>query len=162
MPQRNGSGLLYATTWSARSDYIGFMEGCVRAEIDDGPTLFLSSGTEDYFESANFFNAGHSPPPWAPTDKSVNVFNRTGEVNSAEAGVSYLNGTNPGPYSMAAFKFHLSDPVVWWESFTLTASNYDQSGGNPATGALGCSIPAAAPPFTRPVEMWTYAWTYEW
>ena len=36
----------------------GFMEGCVRAEADHGPTVYLSSGTEDYFESANFFSAG--------------------------------------------------------------------------------------------------------
>ena len=30
---------------SAESEFIGFMEGCVRAQADDGPTIFLSSGT---------------------------------------------------------------------------------------------------------------------
>ena len=25
---------------------------------------WVFAGTEDYFESANFFNAGHKPPPW--------------------------------------------------------------------------------------------------
>ena len=29
---------------SAESEFIGFMEGCVRAQADDGPTIFLSSG----------------------------------------------------------------------------------------------------------------------
>ena len=67
VPLRNNSGLLYATIWSAESDFIGFMEGCVRA-IADQNLMFLSSGTEDYFESANFFNAGH------PVDNSPGAF----------------------------------------------------------------------------------------
>ncbi len=41
VPQRNNSGLLYATIWSAESEFIGFMEGCVRA-IADQQTIFLS------------------------------------------------------------------------------------------------------------------------
>ena len=69
VPKRSNSGLLYATicehrpkdlrstshgfgkgdravsAGSAESEFIGFMEGCVRAQADDGPTIFLSSGT---------------------------------------------------------------------------------------------------------------------
>ena len=172
VPRVNSAGLLYATIWSAESEYIGFMEGCVRAEIDGRPVL-LSSGTEDYFESANFFNAGHptdSDPgafPWPNASMLArnNLFTRAGSVSSPESGVGYLNGTNPYNYSMSAYKFHLSDPIVWWNSFSLTASNYDHGGGDPATGALGCFGRAhgAAPlPQSRPVRMWTYAWTYEW
>jgi len=54
---------------------------------------------------------------------------------------------------------------VWWNSFELTASNFDGGGKDPATGALeGCvgapeTKPLAA---SRNVTMWTYAWTYEW
>ena len=48
VPQRAGTaGLLYSTMWSAASEFIGFMEGCVRAEADGGPTIYLSSGTEE-------------------------------------------------------------------------------------------------------------------
>ncbi len=171
-PRLNSSGLLYATIWSAESEYIGFMEGCVRAEID-GRSVLLSSGTEDYFESANFFNAGHptdSDPgayPW-PNASAVarnNIFTRAGSVSSPESGVGYLSGTNPYNYSMSAYKFHLSDPIVWWNSFNLTASNYDHGGGDPSTGALGCfgrAQGAKPTPASRPVRMWTYAWTYEW
>jgi hypothetical protein len=38
------------------------MEGCFRAFIDgdEANPVFLSSGTEDYFNSANYFNAGLS------------------------------------------------------------------------------------------------------
>lgn len=163
VPKRNNSGLLYATMWSAESEYIGFMEGCVRAEADDGPTTFLSSGTEDYFESSNFFNAGQGPPPWNPVTNPNNKFTSKGEVSSPQSGVGYLNGTNPTNYSMSAYKFHLSDPIVWWKSFELTASNYDAPGRDPATGSLeGCSAPLPPYPLGKPVTMWTYAWTYEW
>ena len=81
---------------------------------------FLPSGTEDYFESANFFNAGHpvdSAPgafPW-PNQTMVdrnNLFTSAGAVSSPESGVGYLQGTNPSNYSMSAYKFHLSDPIV--------------------------------------------------
>jgi hypothetical protein len=61
VPQRSGTGgLLYATMWSASSEFIGFMEGCVRAEADGGPTIYLSSGTEvtlsDPFASVLLFS----------------------------------------------------------------------------------------------------------
>ena len=146
------------------------MEGCVRAYIDEAykdTPLFLSSGTEDYFESANFFNAGHPPPPWTPGEAANGVFNASDEVNSPESGVSYVKGHNSNVlgfnYSMAAFKFHLSDPIVWWRSFRLTASNYDTGGRDPATSKLGCVVPASGVPgHSAPVIMTTYAWVYEW
>ena len=167
VPKRDGAGLLYATMWSASSEYIGFMEGCVRAEVDDGPTIYMSSGTEDYFESANFFNAGHPPPPWTPGERANEIFNASDETTSPESGVSYVWGNNSAKYgfnySMAAYKFHKRDPIVWWHNFELTASNYDQGGQDPATGGLqGCVVPRKAPPLVRPVRMHTYAWTYEW
>ena len=31
------------------------------------------AGTEDYFESANFFNAGHKPPPWTTGEPDLCV-----------------------------------------------------------------------------------------
>lgn len=173
VPQRNGSGLLYATMWSAQSTFIGFMEGCVRAYIDERYSsipLFMSSGTEDYFESANFFNAGHPPPPWFPGEAANEVFNRSDETACPESGVSYVSGFNSLTkgfhYSMAAYKFHLSDPIVWWRNFMLTASNYDGSGEDPANGdnnPVGCVVPThAIPGKSSNVTMHTYAWTYEW
>ena len=41
-----------------------------------------------------------------------NVFSAKGEATSPESGVGYLNGSNPTNYSMSAYKFHLSDPIV--------------------------------------------------
>ena len=55
---------------------------------------------------------------------------------------------------------------VWWNSFTLTASNFDGGGGNPEeAGSVGCRGAAEGMKpqgASRPVTMWTYAWTYEW
>jgi hypothetical protein len=134
VPRRNTSGLLYQVTLAATSTYIGFMEGCVRAWIDGAPApLVLSSGTEDYFEGANFFDAGL--------------------YKSDQAGVTFLNGNNPGPYTVSAYKFHVRDPVVWWDSFELTARNYDIN---------GCLLSAPTPAAVQPVDMSSYTWTYEW
>eukprot|EP00912_Choanoflagellata_sp_UC4_P002066 UC4_evm8s1315 len=171
VPPRNNSGLLYATIISAESTYIGFMEGCVRAYIDDRYAkvpLFMSSGTEDYFESANFFNAGHPPPPWTPGEDAVGIFNASDETASPESGVSYIKGHNSETlgfhYSMAAYKFHISDPIVWWKNFTLTISNFDGPGENPAIPeALGCVVPLhPVPGKSSNATMSTYVWTYEW
>ena len=41
-----------------------------------------------------------------------NVFSAKGEATSPESGVGFLNGHNPTNYSMSAYKFHLSDPIV--------------------------------------------------
>ena len=172
-PRVNSSGLLYATIWSAQSEFIGFMEGCVRATPDRQPTIFLSSGTEDYFESANFFNAGQPvdaapgaiPWPNKTMMEQRNIFTSAGAVSSPESGVGFLSGANPTNYSMSAYKFHISDPIVWWKSFNLTASNYDGGGEDPALGGMGCRGAAeGTKPLrqSRPVAMWTYTWTYEW
>jgi len=166
VPRRNSSGLLFQVTLAAASNFIGFMEGCVRAHIDDGnatgtnasalPPLLLSSGTEDYFEGANFFD--------------------TGLMQSLQAGVTWVNGTNPGPYAMSAYKHHVRDPVVWWDTFELTARNYDTDGVVPGMSQRASPAAAAAAgggakyyrgganmSFNfQPVTMSSYAWTYEW
>ena len=141
--------MLFQVTLAADSSFIGFMEGCVRASIDNNTApLFLSSGTEDYFEGANFFD--------------------TGLQKSAQAGVTWVSGRNPGPYQMTAFKHHVRDPVVWWSSFELTARNFDNngvecgSGGRRAPAQAGAQPSRFSPHDLEPVTMSSYSWTYEW
>jgi hypothetical protein len=141
----NSSGMLFQVTLAAACPYIGFMEGMVRAHIDDGnasgtntsalPPVMLSSGTEDYFEGANFFD--------------------TGLMQSPGAGVTWVSGSNPGPYTMGAYKHHVRDPVVWWDTFELTARNFDYNG-------YGGDEGAPPPPLVKPAVMSSYAWYYEW
>lgn len=56
---RGKGGLLHEVYIHANSTQFLYMEACFRAYLDgaDLPT-YLSSGTEDYFNSANYFNAG--------------------------------------------------------------------------------------------------------
>ena len=53
-------GLLFATYFEARSADPNYLEGCFRLFGPDNSTapLFLSSGTEDYFLSASYFDEG--------------------------------------------------------------------------------------------------------
>ena len=120
-----------------------------------------------------------------------NVFSAKGEATSPESGVGFLNGSNPTNYSMAAYKFHLSDPIVrssepsrpsvsferccfrhhctfrlfcqvWGNSFELTASNFDgPAGKDPATGALEGCVGA---PETKALAASRNVtmWTYAW
>ncbi len=48
-------------TLAAESGNVKFMEGCIHAYFDgknEFPGVVLATGTEDYFDSAFFFNAG--------------------------------------------------------------------------------------------------------
>ena len=91
-----------------------------------------------------------------------------------------MSGSNPGPYAMTAYKHHIRDPVVWWDTFELTARNYDHNGvvsqggdvrdvrdGDAKSGANtnGKSnhfkIKSDVLDF-QPVVMSSYAWYYEW
>ena len=159
VPQQNASGgMLLQVTIAANSSYIGFMEGCVRAYIDNNTEpIHLSSGTEDYFEGAYFFDSG--------------IFKSPG------AGVTWLQGANPGPYHMTAYKHHVRDPVVWWDNFLLTGRNYDTNGVECGGAALrdpkAAAAAAAAAAGTKNakgvdssllqvVTVSTYAWYYVW
>jgi len=96
-------GLLLLTTLSVASGNLNFLEGCVRCFIDGGPQMLLSSGTEDYFDSAFYFNAGGYQLP--------------------NAGLTHLI-TGP-PTQVTAYRFHILDPIVWKTSFKLVWRNGD-------------------------------------
>ena len=54
-------GMLFLTTFSADSASFRYLEACWRLNIDNfnaNKTVMLSSGTEDYFLSAFYFNVG--------------------------------------------------------------------------------------------------------
>ena len=56
---RGQAGAVLLTSLSVGSATENFLEGCMRARIDNAnTTTLLSSGTEDYFQSAFYFNAG--------------------------------------------------------------------------------------------------------
>jgi len=97
-------GLLHEVYIHANSTQFLFMEACFRAFLDgsDLPT-YLSSGTEDYFNSANYFNAG--------------------EFRLPNAGLTYKNEDD---FTMSAYRNHEQDPVVFQNGLELIWRNSDE------------------------------------
>eukprot|EP01087_Luapelamoeba_hula_P003995 TRINITY_DN13963_c0_g1_i1.p1 TRINITY_DN13963_c0_g1~~TRINITY_DN13963_c0_g1_i1.p1 ORF type:complete len:350 (+),score=48.67 TRINITY_DN13963_c0_g1_i1:253-1302(+) len=102
---KNG-GALAMWTLSVASGTINFIEGCVRCYIDKGPKMLLSSGTEDYFDSAFTFNAG---PFRLPVSGCTHI----------------KQGSGPFGNTMSAYRFHNTDPIIWHSDFVLQWRNGD-------------------------------------
>ena len=90
------AGAVFMVTLAARSQDLVFLEGCMRAYIDDSKdTTWLSSGTEDFFLSSYYFNRG--------------------TFHADEAGLTYKNRHG----LMSAYKFFENDPLLFSKSFEL-------------------------------------------
>ena len=91
----NASGLLFAHVLQAESTNLNFLEGCYHAYtpyIASFPGLLLSTGTEDYFSSADYFDGG------------VYHFDH--------AGLTHLT-VNSSLVRMSAYRLHELDPVLF-------------------------------------------------
>mgnify|MGYP002803519054 FL=1 len=156
----NKAGMLFLVTLDISSATPVFMEGCVRANIDhSNETTFLSSGTEDFFLSAYYFN--------------------TGSYEGYQSGLTYKREDGPDDFTkIIAYKFFLDDPILFSKSFHLMWRNNEKLGG-----ADGC--PSQFPPnlkgeglhikYSRKTNarssshtdladahLKSYVWVYEW
>ncbi|XP_074624938.1 uncharacterized protein LOC141883379 [Acropora palmata] len=92
---KSSAGALFMVTMVAESSNLVFLEGCFRAYIDgSNRTTWLSSGTEDFFLSAFYFNKGL--------------------YHLDNAGLTYKTDS-----SIAAYKFFENDPLLFAKSFEL-------------------------------------------
>ena len=108
----NKSGMLFLVTFDIHSDTATFMEGCVRANIDNSDEItFLSSGMEDFFLSAYYFNDG--------------------SYEGFQSGLTYKfeNASGYGYTQVVAYKFFLDDPILFRNSFQLIWRNNEMLGG---------------------------------
>jgi hypothetical protein len=141
----NRSGAVWQVTLSVRSGNLNFLEGCVRAYSRDPQTgkeilWLMSSGTEDYFQSAYYFNA--------------NMF------HFEEAGLTHPVQMSQFQGTLSAYKFHDRDSVFFDKGFRMAWRNgdtYDPQTGRKCTLDTG---PAVGSPQQSLVT--TYAWVYEW
>mmetsp|Transcript_43523 Transcript_43523/g.85205 ORF Transcript_43523/g.85205 Transcript_43523/m.85205 type:complete len:331 (-) Transcript_43523:81-1073(-) len=146
------AGRLAATVLSLTSSNLNVLEGCyylfpdAKANWTSGMEL-LATGTEDYFESAFYFNAGLVASPFA--------------------GVTFkdTNGAKPQVNRVSMYKIHgENDPVVFDDGFKLTWRVGDQtnSQGLKCTcfpgGSTGCK-PNGTPQVT---SINSYAYVYTW
>jgi len=136
-----GSGLFFMHTLWVKSNNLNFLEGCYHQYSPYNqvfPGTVLSTGTEDYFDSGWYFNAGPFAFP--------------------VAGMTHL--TVGDIAEVSAYRFHETDPLPFNNGFLLHWRNgdtvdpagrkcYMQSGGA-SVGSPGNS------------EVVSYGWVYVW
>jgi hypothetical protein len=147
----NKAGMLFLVTFDITSDTPTFMEGCIRANIDDsGETTFLSSGTEDFFLSAYYFNLG--------------------SYQGYQSGLTYKHQDgSDGSTRIVAYKFFLDDPVLFKKSLHLMWRNNEELGGvngcpsqfPPNLEGEGLPVPPHHAASTD-AHLKSYVWVYEW
>ena len=151
----NKSGMLFLVTFNIKSESATFMEGCVRAIIDgSNETTFLSSGTEDFFLSAFYFNGG--------------------EYHGFHSGLTYKSETGPST-QIVAYKFFVDDPILFTKSFKLIWRNFEEEGGpNGCPNQFPANVDEEGFPvhfskelqerFGSPADahVQSYVWVYEW
>jgi hypothetical protein len=138
-----GEGFLLSHTLAVSSDSIDFIEGCYHAytEYDQPfPGEGISTGTEDYFDSAYTFDAG--------------------QFHFEVSGFTHFKKQANGTFELSAYRMHDMDPIFFTNGFRFVWRNGDvlddrgvkcvlESGGHPA-GSPAKSIVSS------------YAWIYVW
>eukprot|EP01087_Luapelamoeba_hula_P022529 TRINITY_DN8097_c0_g1_i1.p1 TRINITY_DN8097_c0_g1~~TRINITY_DN8097_c0_g1_i1.p1 ORF type:complete len:334 (+),score=55.44 TRINITY_DN8097_c0_g1_i1:114-1115(+) len=137
----NKGGALLMWTLSVASGTLNFLEGCVRCFIDNGPKMLLSSGTEDYFDSAFYFNAGTYRMP--------------------VSGLTHIK-LNPGAFgtTLSAYRFHTTDPVVWQSKFVLQWRNGDTIDPKNGQKCIDDSGTVVGRPTVSMVNSYVWLYTY--
>lgn len=146
------NGILFMVTLAAQSTDFNYLEGCFRLVGSNGSkTQFLSSGTEDFFLSAYYYNKGL--------------------YYSDHAGLTYLE--KPG--TMSAYKFFELDPVIFNKDLNLVWSCGESKNSGCFAGSENCFVDqkkvfcfSSKEVFNeRSVQyadtvITSYVWTYEW
>jgi len=135
----SNAGVVFMVLLAVKSSNLNYLEGCFRT-YTKGSTVanLISTGTEDYFQSAYYFNAGgfHFPG----------------------AGLSHKDDTAG---TLSAYKIHEDDPLFFSRGgFQFVWRNGDTQ--DPATGhkCTNDNGPTAGNPQQSIVT--TYCWVYEW
>lgn len=136
----SGAGVFFMHTIAVRSGTMNFLEGCYHL-IYPGqsfPGTLLSSGTEDYFDSGWYFNAGQFHLP--------------------VSGFTHFNST--GGIAWSAYRFHEMDPIVFKNGFTILWRNGDMLD----KAGIKCLIETGGNVVGNPTNstVYTYAWFYTW
>eukprot|EP00042_Codosiga_hollandica_P029172 m.158762 g.158762 ORF g.158762 m.158762 type:complete len:435 (-) comp53003_c0_seq2:32-1336(-) len=138
----SGPGFHFFSTLAVQSGNLNFLEGCYHAYTpfnQSYPGTIMSTGTEDYFDSAYYFDAGQFYFP--------------------VSGFTHLDQTDGITWS--AYRFHEMDPLVFQDGFRFVWRNGDAV--DPATGykcILEFGGDIAGSPTASNVT--SYSWVYVW
>jgi len=151
----SGSGLFFMHTLAVSSVDMNFLEGCYHAYTPYSQTFpgtLLSTGTEDYFDSAWYFNAG--------------------EFHLPVSGFTHL-AQGSGSVTWSAYRFHEMDTLAFEDGFKFVWRNGDVSSGGVKcltetgpgiNGGVGLVRPGANPnaPGFGVASVLAFAWVYTW
>ena len=138
----SASGLLFAHVLQAESTNLYFLEGCYHAYTPYKtafPGLLLSTGTEDYFSSADYFDGG------------IYHFDH--------AGLTHFT-VNSTTVRMSSYRLHELDPVLFNGGIRLVwriGDVIDENGFKCIVDQGGVVV--SSPNVTR---VTSYVWTYVW
>jgi hypothetical protein len=104
----NGHGLLLSHTLAVISGNLNFLEGCYHAYTkyeQEFPGLIVSTGTEDYFDSAFYFNAG--------------------QYHFEASGFTHYKQLSNNSLEWSAYHMHDLDPIFFTNGFRFDWRNGD-------------------------------------
>jgi len=136
-----GSGLFFMHTLAVTSNNLNFLEGCYHQYSpynQQFPGTVLSTGTEDYFDSGWYFNAGGFTLP--------------------VAGMTHLS-TTPNSATVSAYRFHETDPLPFDSGFLLHWRNGDTVD---ASGRKCYTQEGSVVGSPGPSNVTSYGWVYVW
>ena len=135
------SGVLWAHFLTARSANENFMEGCYHAYSPAStpwPGMLVSTGMEDYYDSAFYFNAG--------------VFRQE------NAGLTHLSFVNDSVL-LSAYRLHDHDPIFFQDGFRFQWRVGDVSD---ARGLKCTAVNGSVSGNPQPTTITAYTWVYVW
>jgi len=137
----SGYGLFFLHTLYVQSTNLNFLEGCYHQYSpydQEFPGTVLSTGTEDYFDSGWYFNAGGFTLP--------------------VAGMTHLQ-TTANTASVSAYRFHETDPLPFDNGLLIHWRNGDtvDPAGRKCYTETGNVVGSPGPS-----NVTSYGWVYIW
>jgi len=145
--QPDGNGLFWMQTLSVASGSLNFLEGCYHQYTPYDtpfPGVLLSTGTEDYFDSAWYFNAG--------------------QFRFENAGYTHYSTPTNISVHWSAYRFHEMDPIVFSDGLLLLWRNgdtVDRAGIKCFTTTAEDGTIVGKAKVTNSYVI-SYAWVYHW
>jgi len=139
----SGHGLLFSHTLSIVSGNLNFLEGCYHAYDKHDrqfPGLIVSTGTEDYYDSAYYFNAG--------------------EFHFDAAGYTHFRQVNSTAVEWSAYRVHELDPIFFSSGFLFEWRNGDVNDDRGFKCITDQGGHVVGSPTNSTVT--SYAWVYVW
>lgn len=138
-----GQGFLLSHTLAVQSGNLEFLEGCYHAypEYDQAfPGVIISTGTEDYFDSAYYFNGG--------------------QFHFEVSGFTHLQQVSRSLLQWSAYRMHDLDPIFFENGFRFEWRNGDVLDDR----GFKCLVYQEGNAIGAPTQsiVTSYAWVYTW